>query len=511
MLNGGFSHRYGVWVEKNLRIVSETGERVRGASVVERNVLPGCEKPRAFAVDRGGRVALRCYAQVGVTLSVSAPGYYGRSVFVGPGKDEDVVLRRKVRPHQMRTRRLRLSLPEGTPDDAWRVDLVEGDWLPPHGFGRVADVAFRRADKGGGLSSVGCMAQVGGGEMQFLREDDGFGFVGNDSPDELGTPYEVDDAICTNRLCQCPPYGYANSNVVFRVRGHYGVFLGVPRISLSKVYGRKQKAADAVEVSFEVAVNAEAGERGLERLNVSDACMAAPPVRHEVPPDGANMLAFGVSPDGRGAVCFGRPAPGIRVPDMFSRAVYTSEPARDLEAVETLYLDIPHGTVPARALAGLPSLRSVVCLSQSSLRIDEEAFAGCGRLNAVLFPQVDVRYASSHSSPVVAENAFAGCAKDVSALFFKADLGFGSDGPAGGSVVSCTNVWTKQYCVPLPADRYARSPLEPGGFFAPQVDFARGNVDIPQVRFDGRFIEREDGMGRVVVLDVDGHMERRVK
>ena len=225
-------------------------------------------------------------------------------------------------------------------------------------------------------------------------------------------------------------------------------------------------------------------------------------------PEGANLLAFGVSPDGRGAVCFGKATPSVRVPDLFSRAVYTAEPAGELASVETLYLDFTSDTVPVRAFAGCTNLRSVVVMSSQVRRIEDGAFAGCPKLNAVLFPAMDARNAPSpYWCPVVAENAFADCAKDVSAIFFKPQF---SNDPSGASEIACTNVWSRQLCVPL-STTLGRGIFDAKRLFAPQVDLDAGKLDIPLIRFDGSRIERESQDGRIFVLGTDGSVERRVK
>jgi len=519
-LDGQLAYRYGVWIEKNLRIVSDTGEPLPDALVT------GPPTSRRYPVGKDGTVSLKCYGACSVRLSVSAPGHYGCVVNVMPGKDEVITLRRKKNPHPMQELNLRLRLPKAAPDDSWRVDLVAGDWLPPHGFGRVADAVFCMVDesdadnRSGGstpnepvakrrISSASLSgAQKSAWYMRFLQEGDGFAFAGDSFPDELRTPYEVDCGACTNSSLRCGPYSSRGSNVVFRVRGHCGVLLGVPSIYSFVYHADKHKeAGEYAEIFLSGRVNKAPGEPGIEPEDCPGVTSVPPPVQRALP-DGTNLFAFGVSPDGRGAVFFGKTTPSVRVPDMFPRAVYTAEPASELAAVETLYVDTSSGSasIPARAFAGLPNLRSVVVIP-TILRIEEEAFAGCPKLNAVLFPGMDARNPSPYWCPVVAENAFAECAKDVSAIFFKLLY----SGDAGGvGAIACTNVWSRQICVPLSSDtRNAISDAR--SFFAPKVDFEAGKVEIPLVRFDGSRIERESQDGRIFVLGTDGALERRVK
>ena len=521
-LDGSLAYRYGVWIEKNLRIVSDSGEPLPDA-VVMREVWRQ-PKPIQYPVGKDGTVSLKCYGAGSVRLRVSAPGHYGCAVDVRPGKDDEITLRRKKRPHPMRELSLRLKLPKGAPGDSWRVDLVEGDWLPPYGFGRVADAVFCVVDesdadsRSGGRSPnepaalrVSPSFKRSAWYMRFLQEGDGFAFAGDPFPDELRTPYEVDCGACTNSSLRCDVHQFRSSNLVFRVRGHCGVLYGTPSINNYIYHADKAKGTgeecEYAEISLFGRVNTVPGEPGIEPEDYLDVPSVPPPVRGELP-DGTNLFAFGVSPDGRGAVFFGKATPSVRVPDMFPRAVYTAEPASELAAVETLYVDTSSGSasIPARAFAGLPNLRSVVVIP-TSLRIEEEAFAGCPKLNAVLFPGMDARNPSPYWCPVVAENAFAECAKDVSAIFFK--LLYSSD--AGGeSAIACTNVWSRQICVPWSSD--IRNTIDDARrFFAPKVDLEAGKVEVPLVRFDGSRIERESQDGRIFVLGTDGALERRVK
>ena len=63
-------------------------------------------------------------------------------------------------------------------DGILRYDFVIGDWLPPIGNGRIADIEFVRSkhqDLGMGMSSDGIVARAGRDEllMRFLGEDNG--------------------------------------------------------------------------------------------------------------------------------------------------------------------------------------------------------------------------------------------------------------------------------------------------------------------------------------------------
>ena len=250
------------------------------------------------------------------------------------------------------------------------------------------------------------------------------------------------------------------------------------------------------DVIFETIVNAEPGDRGLEP---DERCPVLPPPQERFVPSDTNLLAFGVSPDGRSALCFGCVSPSVRVPDVFPRAVYTSNPAKDLPALETLYIDQPSAEIGAGAFAGHAGLRSVVLLGGSLARIQEKAFANCPQLNAFVVLRPNDRL-------VVAEDAFAGCAEDFAAVFVGqhrfAEDDSSLENRGKWTSIPCTNVFPRQVNVPLDFMRAAES-------FGPSVDLDLGRVELPILRFDGTRLERETSDGKVFSLDSSGRETKR--
>ena len=72
--------RYGAWVAKGPRIVSDSGEPLAAARVVEldRHGRNSVELP----LDEDGRIVLNCYVNDGKRIKVSCEGYYSRQVIL---------------------------------------------------------------------------------------------------------------------------------------------------------------------------------------------------------------------------------------------------------------------------------------------------------------------------------------------------------------------------------------------------------------------------------------------
>ena len=441
--------RYGAWVAKGPRIVSDSGEPLAAARVVEldRHGRNSVELP----LDEDGRIVLNCYVNDGKRIKVSCEGYYSRQFSLSSDCGEtEIVLRRKRRPHPMLNLEVDVTLPMSATNAVVQIDLVEGDLLAPYGYGIHADAEF--------------------------RFDDIFG---------------RSFAFC------------------FRVRGHYGYTKGTPIVGKSQryVHVRRQSVdrksmtltsepEDCFQIRLKWCVNAEPGDRGLEP---DERRPVIPPPPERFVPSDTNLLAFGVSPDGRSALCFGCVSPFVRVPDVFPRAVYTAEPAKDLPALETLYIDQPSAEIGAGAFAGHAGLRSVALLGGSLARIQEKAFANCPQLNAFVVLRPNDRL-------VVAEDAFAGCAEDFAAVFVGqhrfAEDDSSLENRGKWTSIPCTNVFPRQVNVPLDFMRAAES-------FGPSVDLDLGRVELPILRFDGTRLERETSDGKVFSLDSSGRETKR--
>ena len=102
--------RYGAWVAKGPRIVSDSGEPLAAARVVEldRHGRNSVELP----LDEDGRIVLNCYVNDGKRIKVSCEGYYSRQVTLSSECGEtEIVLRRKRRPHPMLNHEVDVTLP----------------------------------------------------------------------------------------------------------------------------------------------------------------------------------------------------------------------------------------------------------------------------------------------------------------------------------------------------------------------------------------------------------------
>ena len=207
----------------------------------------------------------------------------------------------------------------------------------------------------------------------------------------------------------------------------------------------------------------------------------------EVPCPG--QYAFGVSEDGRSAYFHGCSGEGGKVPLPFPRAVYTSSPAKDLPAVETLFLNsVP---IPERAFAGMPNLRTVIAKDGFTQLFGSGAFAGCPKLNAVILGNDN----NAHPDADV----FAGCAKGLACISLRNVWEKGDDGKWKWKLGSGGYRW--EVSVP-------RSDAKP--FLGGDLP-VRGAFELPVVRFSGRGLEKELPDGRLYELRNDGSVIRRWK
>ena len=483
--------RYGAWVGKGPQIISDTGEPLVNAKVLwfdsRHSKLSG-----QLDVDRKGRIVVDNYVTHYQDLDVSCPGFYSRRIGITAEgrlhksdkmlseRDDCIVLRRKHRPHPMSKYVVEMQLPADVTNDVVQVDLVEGELLAPYGYGRHADAEFvfgATGTRGNGSMSV---------QLKLLGADDGAVDL-QKFKDALGVPYEVDDAACTNRLV------VGDGPLGLRVRGYYGNAMSAPKASISGGWRQGSTEGGTLWLNFSWRMNRAPGDLGLEWTG-DDIYKHHPPPpqkRDVIPEEG--KLAFGVSPDGRSAVCFGKVSSEVRVPDIFPHVVYTSDPAKDLPQLDTLYFERPMHYIPPRMFANHPTLRVAAIVDMSTETVQEEAFAGCTNLNMF----VGIGWTDSIT---LAESAFDGCAKDFTLMFLGPDRRDTASAPWDSS--ACTNVVSRRVVVPCDRDEML-------SMFAPAVDFDSGKVEIPLLHFDGDRFWRESSDGKVLVLDSVGRKTKR--
>ena len=499
-----------VWVGKGPRIVSDSGEVLASATVFRKSENAPTLLD-AIPVDEDGRLVLNRYVDCSLRFDVFCRGHYTRTAALElPGKDgfADIVLRRRGKRHPMRCFKADKVFPSNVCGDVCKVDLVEGDFMPPYGYGRVADAVVRVCMDTNTTFGVRHKAI-----LEMLDERSGFGPYADYEKDALEIPREVDDSACTNRFAEFRPMAMHNG-LPFRVRGHYGYLTrlelshrpsyldsgtrrfkaqeGQKTVELAPVNDQADDLAPVrpngkmslfrfYSVRIEGRVNTEAGERGLECAPVR----TRTPERHPAPEkDGG--FAFGVSEDGRSAVWLGKASKDWGVPGIFPRAVYTSSPAEDLRDVETLYLPSVE-RIPKRAFAGMPRLRTVHCRYRSQW-IESEAFAECPFLNAIML----------FGGDTIAGDAFSGCAPDMTGVFFKTD----SSDKVAWRWLDCTDVWMRQVDIPMWGNEFK--------LIGMKVDLDRGKVEMPVIRFNGDGIVQEFEDGRVYEMTSDGSEERRM-
>lgn len=288
---------------------------------------------------------------------------------------------------------------------------------------------------------------------------------------------------------------------VFKVRGHYG--------SLDSTEFRKDRSCYYVEevvdgkrrdvrrdgpetywLKFGGRVNTVAGLKGLEPATVS--VSPRPPTPHPVPKD-VNRMAFGVSDNGRAAVCFGWTKDGAAVPEIFRNGIYTTDPARDLPGLETLYLNLSAPfSEQSPVVSGLKNLRTVVWCDGSSVRcIGGRAFADNPKLDAVIF--------DGYSPEVtVAADSFSGSATNLTAVYTENSYNCSRPWDA----VAVSNVFSRMVKV------FTVSRSNDHAIASPEVDLAHGEVELPVLTLEDGRLDKEYSDGRILRCRKDGYSER---
>lgn len=470
------------WVEKGGRVVSETGEVLHSALVSEcssGSVLPDEE----IALDSEGRLVLKRPARGTVDFYVTCQGYIPRRVglSLSDGKlSDDIVLYRAAGAHPMREFDKTIAFAKEEWGKLCHFDFVAGDFLPPYGYGLVTDAVVRVADK--------CI------ELTMVDKSSEFGPVCDIGPRADVPLRNADDVAFARRTIEIkmddlsPPW--RKSVRPFQVRGHFGYmsvhFRSEPSYYGSCFVGDLSKDERIRVASFWGRINDNAGERSLLALHGEE---PPPKTREDREAPFPGQYAFGVSEDGRSAYFHGLSGENGKVPLPFQRAVYTSCPAKDLEAVETLFLNsVP---IPERAFAGMPNLRTVIAKDGLSRLLGSGAFAGCPKLNAVILGNVHAEQPGA--------DVFAGCAKGLARISLRDALEKGDARNWKWKLGSGVYRW--EVLVPR---RDAKPFL--GGDLP-----VRGAFELPVVRFSGRGLEKELPDGRLYELRNDGSVVRRWK
>ena len=122
LLASHLARRYGVWMVKGPRVVSDSGEPLLAASAVE--VDRYGRTAFALPLDEDGRIVLGSYVNDDTGVRISCEGYYSRQVSLSHRCEEtEIVLRRKRRPHPMLSRKIDVTLPMSATNAAIQVDL----------------------------------------------------------------------------------------------------------------------------------------------------------------------------------------------------------------------------------------------------------------------------------------------------------------------------------------------------------------------------------------------------
>lgn len=502
--------KYGVWIGKGPKILASDGTLLTNARVVFGND-PTAE---GLPIDADGRVVIHRYASNVYSrgshrhqaaygnVTVSCPGYHS-AVNVSLFEHNRVVKEIRLKPLLGQTP-CRTFSSEATifcekGDSSCGFDLVQGDWLPPYGWGRVEDL---RVTVSTNLSSeVGAYSVSFDGirrivnrddrqvvRFELVREGDGFGKDGENFSD------------CTNRVAYCKQYE-RDFRGVFKVRGYYGSIDSTEiRKERSNYYvenGKRQyirrEGPEVYQVRFVGRINPVAALKGFETSTA--AVSPRPPVPHPAPADFDRMV-FGVSENGRAAVFFGWTKNGVRVPEIFRKGVYTTEPAKALPEVETLYLDqYTRSTEMSPIINGMKSLRTIVWIGDyDSLKVGERAFADNPKLNAVIFD-------GSGQDAVIAGDAFVGTATNLTALYTKSS--YDSHHPWDTIVVS--NVFSRMTRI------YTSSRSDDNMLAPPEVDLSLGEVELPVITLDEDHLDKEYSDGRILRYRKDGFAEKVFK
>ena len=473
------------WAEKGGRVVSETGEVLHSAFVRDVGAYANSDRSTddEIALDSEGRLVLNRPARGSITVDITCPGYIPRRVQLSLSDKnlcDDIVLYHAEGAHPMREFRRTVVFPRDQDGDICHFDFLDGDFLPPYGYGRVTDAVIRVSER-----------KV---HIVMLGQSSGFAppcVFGAHAAEPLRV---ADDSSCMNPRIEVQDQWTAARRTFahpFRARGHFGYMFNYyndrgPNYRESHAVDIRRGEEPRCVVSLWGRINEKAGERSLLAMHADE-----PPPKnkedHEVPWF-AGKYAFGVSEDGRSAYYLGIVDDSKKVPAEFPRAVYTSSPARDLKDVETLYACM--GSIPAGAFAGMPNLRTVVAESGFASRPGEGAFAGCPKLNAVILDRWP--YECSAAS------VFAGSAKGLALVSLRAVL-HGDDRKWKWKLGFDGFRW--EVSVPQPRSR----PFLQSGLAV------RGVQEIPVVRFSGESLEMEFPGGRIFELRSDGSEIRRWK
>lgn len=495
---------YGVWIGKGPKILSSDGNPLKDAKVV----FSSNPQLDGFRIEDDGRVIINRYVAgeyrgrfSSCELNVSCPGYHpvvGVELFGPDGLIKEIRLKPVLGQPPCREFTSTALIRCAQEGDRCSFDLVEGDWLPPYGWGKVEDirVTISTNNSESQMFSVSAVSGVkpydrNSGTRQLAR----FEFVGEGD----GMGKDADDyQDCTNRIFYYRRYD--DFRGVFKARGFYGSIdsacadkehfsYSVEEEKDGKRTYVTKKSPEICRVIIKGRVNTKPGLKALEPSTAS--AEPRPPVSHPVP-KGFDKMAFGVSRDGRAAVCFGWTKDGAVVPGIFEKGIYTSDPARDLPDVETLYSDPSFCRGDKSPMVnGLRNLRTLVCLGSGfSGNLGEKSFAGNPKLDAVIFGGLS--YDSS-----VAGDAFDGASDKLTAVF--ADRSYNAFRPWETTVVS--NIFTRMIKVYAVSDSSYN-------FAVPEIDVSRGEVELPLIRLCDEYIDKEYSDGRILRYRKDGRTEK---
>lgn len=502
---------YGIWIGKGPRILSESGR-----PLPESKAWIYCGGvPEMLEVDEDGYIifnryitAAECYSHhsgVFRFLDVACPGYHSKchiSFYDDNGVIAEVRMRPIVDQEPYQEFSASIVVSAGKADQSLGFDLLEGDWLPPFGWGKTEDIRVE-LQPGGSSAKMFNVSSRGIGKSRNVNDSAPFftfTFVrAGDGYDRFGGCYDC----CTNTLRSVGRYD--NSHCAFRARGHFGsvdeFVVDKRREYYSEIVDGKpvqKEGPEAFHIYIAGKVNRVAGLKTLEPPRSIGTPRS--PVFHPAPAGGGRM-AFGVSDDGRTAVYFGWTDDSARVPEVFNRGVYTDDPARDLPQVETIYLDVYGRSRRSPVIRGLPKFKTLVMLPfcgalfDGRNRIEEKAFADNSNLDTVVFA------VSNGDSTDVAENSFSGCATNLTAVFVEASY----SGIRPWEEVAVTNVFTKMVKVGIP---HTRSNSERT---VPRVDIKRGTVELPGIVYTEEFLDMEYSGGRILRHRKDGSTEKLFK
>lgn len=487
------NERYGIWVEKGPRILTADGRPLTQAFVCFRTD----ESISPLPLDAEGCVIINRYLASG-RLCVMCEGYHSRqnvNLFGPSGIIPEVRLRPLVEQPPYREFRTSIELPVTEFEIAHGFDLVAGDWLPPYGWGMVEDLRVtistnRSENQAYTISTKGvkkAVRYIQSGlcaNFEFCRKGDGYE-VANRSES-----YED----CTNTAFAVRYTDWKRG--VFRAREYFG---SLDEISVRTVQGSfyeevegtfvRRHLPEVVRLHIDGRVNPKAGLKTLEPASATE--VPRRPVAHPVP-EGGNKLAFGMALDERSAVCFGWTQDGAKVPEIFEKGVYTSDPASDLPNLETVYLDVTRRSDRGVTLQGLPKLRTLIELGDVfPLRYESKAFARNPNLNAVVFsgPNINVECAA---------DAFADCSTNLTAVY----VNHVYNGPRPWDTIAVENIFTRMVKVTVASETLSNAQI------VPEVDARRGIVVLPVVTVGEDFVDTEYPDGRIRRFLKSGRLEK---